>query len=212
MASLSVPCGSRTDADPEGFEVNMADLQNGMARAVILSSFTSSAEFKAISSLASKDLFVCRSGYLATMRQTLTPVEVAAAVKKLKNADGSGSPLQVKWDTFFERLLNSKEYKNASCITGYYTLGGRVNTDAILLQDLFAGKARLQLSEESSPVTLTVPTALKLWDNKLPVFADPRDSTGVALIAFTRAYIKDPNTFTIVQVPAIPFFRPSSMF
>ena len=80
---------------PEGFEVNMADLQNGMARAVIFSSFTSSAEFKANSSLASKDLFVRRS-YLATMRQTLTPVEVAAAVKKLKNADGSGSPLQVK--------------------------------------------------------------------------------------------------------------------
>ena len=82
----------------------------------------------------------------------------------------------------------------------------RVNTDAILLQDLFAGKARLQLSEESSPVTLTVPTALNLWDNKLPVFADPRDSTGVALIAFTRAYIKDPNTFTIVQVlnPLLP--------
>ena len=132
MASLSVPCGSRTDADPEGFEVNMADLQNGMARAVIFSYFTSSAEFKANSSLASKDLFVRRS-YLATMRQTLTPDEVAAAVKKLKNADGSGSPLQVKWDTFFERLLNSKEYKNASCITGYDTLGVRVNTDAILL-------------------------------------------------------------------------------
>mgnify|MGYP003430260745 CR=1 FL=1 len=53
----------------------------------------------------------------------------------------------------------SAEYKSANCETGYYTLGAPVRPGALLLRDLFAGRARLQTIAESEAVTLAMPAS-----------------------------------------------------
>lgn len=178
--------------DPAGYRVNYAALQSGQTREQLAGAFTGSAEFTGNPALASREAFVTRL-YRTLLRREPSGPEVASQVAQLRDARGGGSG--ITWAQMIEAFYASAEYKSANCQTGYYTLGAPVRAGALLLRDLFAGRARMQTIAESEAVTLTVPSARALWDQKLPVMANPQ---GTGFIAFTRAYVSEgPERFTI---------------
>jgi hypothetical protein len=80
--------------------------------------------------------------------------------------------------------------------TGYYSFGSKVASGLLLLHDLFDGNARLQSAAESAPVSLNMPSAIAMWDQKISLL--PHPASPASYIAFTRAYIhKSPDMFTV---------------
>jgi hypothetical protein len=97
-------------------------------------------------------------------------------------------------------LYGSPEFYQTQCPKSYFTLGAQVNSDSVLLTDLFDGTGRVQSAADAAYIKLNVPTAKALWDQKLPVLTDPQQG---GLIAFTRACIDIPSQkFTIVLLRA----------
>ncbi len=179
--------------DVGGYRVNYAALQTGSTRQQIAMAFVSSAEFTGNPALADRGNYVTRL-YQTLLHRTPTAGEVSGQVALLRNADGTGSG--IPWEQMLEAFYASAEYKLVNCETSYYTLGAQVNPSALLLNDLFAGRARMQTTAESQAVTLTVPSARALWDQKLPVLRNPQ---GTGYIGFTRAnVVASPQQFTIV--------------
>jgi hypothetical protein len=179
------------DADPGGYTANFNALQAGQSRQQIYDAFVGSPEFHNNPQLADRRGFVTRC-FQTLQYRTPTDSEIAAALNSLRNWDGSGRGLT--WLQFMESNFNTAAFKGG-CPNSYYTLGGRVQPDAVLLNNLFNGTARMQLSSESQLITINMPSAIRMWDQKLSMVADPR---GSGFLAFTRAYIGDPNKFTIV--------------
>lgn len=179
--------------DAAGYTVNRKALEAGSTRSAILSAFVASAEFKATPALADRSGFVTRL-YQTLLLRTPGAQETASQVAQLKEADGSGAGLT--WEELIEAFYASAEFKAARCQKGAYTLGAPVAPGKLLLSDLFAGRARMQTLAESQEVHLTVPSALALWDQKLPVLRDPQANRW---LGFTRAYVvANPGLFTIV--------------
>ncbi len=94
-------------------------------------------------------------------------------------------------------MCRSAEFKNVNCQTGYYTLGAPVNQSALLLNDLFTGGARMQTSLEAEQLHLTLPSAKNIWDQKLPVIANPAGG----YLAFTRVYLDPMFTVSLLSSP-----------
>jgi hypothetical protein len=83
--------------------------------------------------------------------------------------------------------------------TGYYTFGSKVAPGQLLLHDLFDGNARLQTAAEAEAVSLNMPSALSMWDQKITLLPHPT-SPGL-FIAFTRAFIHQaPDMFTVAML------------
>jgi hypothetical protein len=83
--------------------------------------------------------------------------------------------------------------------TGYYTFGSKVSSGQLLLHDLFDGSARLQSAAESTPVSLSMPSALNMWDQKITLL--PHPASPGSFIAFTRAFIHQaPDVFTVAML------------
>ena len=181
--------------DAGGYRTNRKALEAGTSRAQLLAAFVASAELIAKPSLADRAGFVSRL-YQVLLKRAPSAAEVSSQLSNLRAADGSGSGLT--WAQMIDAFYAAPEYKTANCHTSYYTLGAAVSPGALLLHDLFDGKARLQTTTESQLITLTVPDALSLWDQKLPVLKDPNPQV-TRLLGFTRAYVqKSPDAFTIV--------------
>ncbi len=194
--------------DAGGYRVNYGALQSGSTREQIVQAFVASAEFRGNAALASRDGFVTRL-YQVLLHRTPSAGEVASQVAQTRNADGSGSGNT--WEQMIEAFYASAEYKNANCETSYYTLGAAVNPDALLLADLFAGRARMQHVNESEPVQLTMPSAMAIWDQKLPVMRNPQ---GSGFIGFTRTYVAtDRFTISLLSSPdAVHFTEVGPVF
>jgi len=182
-------------ADEQGFRVNFGVMQTGTTRQQIFDSFILSEEWKNNPALSSRTGFAERL-YSVILTRTGSEQEVQSWVNQLQTAQGSGPPGTISWVQAIEDFYLSQEFAN-KCPTEYFTLGSRVNADAILLMDLFNGTARMQNGYESTYITLTVPTAQRLWDQKLPIWYNPfAEQDGYPLIAFTRAFLGG-NDFTI---------------
>jgi hypothetical protein len=83
--------------------------------------------------------------------------------------------------------------------TGYYTFGSKVSSGQLLLHDLFDGNARLQSAAESAPISLSMPSALQMWYQKITLL--PHPASPGSYIAFTRAYIqRSPDMFSVVML------------
>jgi hypothetical protein len=83
--------------------------------------------------------------------------------------------------------------------TGYYTFGSKVASGQLLLHDLFDGNARLQSAAESTPVSLKMPSAIAMWDQKITLL--PHPTAAGSYIAFTRAYIHQaPDVFSVAML------------
>ncbi len=83
--------------------------------------------------------------------------------------------------------------------TGYYTFGSKVSSGQLLLHDLFDGTARLQSAAESAPVSISMPSAVNMWDQKITLLPHPTSSG--SFIAFTRAFIHQaPDVFTVAML------------
>lgn len=142
-----------------------------------------------------------RAGYVTRLYRTLlrrdpSPTEVASQIALLREANGSGSG--ITWAQMHSAFYASPEYKSANCETGYYTLGAPIRPGALLLRDLFAGRARLQTIAESEAVALAMPSAANIWDQKVSVMLNPQ---GTGYLGFTRAYT-DPTgqRFTVAML------------
>jgi hypothetical protein len=181
--------------DPTGYRVNRKALEAGFTRAQLVAALVASAEFTGKPALADRSGFVGRL-YEVLLKRSPSAAEVSSQLGNLRNAAGSGTGLT--WAQMVEAFYASPEYKAVNCHTSYYTLGAAVSPSALLLRDLFDGKARLQTIGESEAITLKVPDALAIWDQKLPVLKDPSpQATGY--LAFTRAYVqKSPDAFNVV--------------
>jgi len=177
--------------DAGGYKTNFILLQSGSTREEIMTAITSSQEFKSNADLSNRASYVTRL-YQVLLKRSPAPDELTAQLASLRNADGSGAGNT--WEQELEALYASPEYKAKNCQTSYYTLGAPVNPGALLLHDLFDGKARLQTTVESEPVNLKLPSALHIWDQKLPVLKNPQ---GAGFIGFTRAEVVD-SQFTIM--------------
>jgi hypothetical protein len=80
--------------------------------------------------------------------------------------------------------------------TGYYTFGSKVAPGQLLLHDLFDGNARLQSASESEAVSLNMPSAIQMWDQKITLL--PHPTAPASYVAFSRAYIhRAPDVFTV---------------
>jgi hypothetical protein len=183
-------------ADDPGFRVNFHDMQNGFSRLQMYNALISSAEWAANPQLANKSAFVQR-GYLTILKRAAQSAEVGYWTSELTTPQGA-APGAVTWPQFLHDLFYSQEYRD-NCPTEYYTLGSQVNANATLLEDLFNGVARMQLSTEATYISLTIPTAVRLWDQKLPTWYNPKyneDGPGTKFIAFTPAFLGG-NSFTI---------------
>lgn len=180
--------------DPAGYRVNYAALQSTSSREDIVAAFVASAEFRANPSLAGREGFVTRL-YRTLLRREPSAPEVASQVAQLRAADGSGAG--ITWEQMIEAFYASAEFRSR-CETGYYTLGAPVRPGALLLGDLFAGRARLQTIAESQAVTLAMPSALAIWDQKVSVLRNPQ---GTGYLGFTRAYVASmPERFTVMML------------
>jgi hypothetical protein len=83
--------------------------------------------------------------------------------------------------------------------TGYYSFGSKVALGQLLLHDLFDGNARLQSAAEAEAVSLNMPSALSMWDQKITLL--PHPSAPGSFIAFTRTYIHQaPAMFTVAML------------
>jgi hypothetical protein len=106
------------------------------------------------------------------------------------------------WYGLQEFVAQSSEYAANTdiCPTGYYSLGAQVNATSLLMSDLFNGTARLQLMGEAEQLELDIPSAAGLWDQKMPLVANPDcwlspSSECPKYIAFTRTYRENGNFF-----------------
>jgi hypothetical protein len=182
----------RREPDAPGFRTNFLDLEGGMTRDALFAGLTKSAEFQGNPSLQDRGGFVTAL-YTQLLQRQPSPQEVTNDVANLRAYDGSGSGLT--WLQLMQSVWQSAEFKGTNCATGYYTLGAPVNADALLLEDLFAGRAHMQPINASQTLSLSLPSAKNVWDQKLPVLRNPE---GSGYIAFTRVFV-DPaaNHFTI---------------
>jgi hypothetical protein len=178
--------------DVVGYATDLAAARGAAGRAGVYAAFTASAEFQGNPALADKDRFVTRV-YGTILRRNPTPAEVSAQAASLTAYDGSGSGT-VTWLGLIDAFYASAEFKT-HCQTGYYTMGAPVSQGQLLLHDMFDGRAKLQPENASQPIRLTMPSALRMWDQKLSVMVHPtRNDT---LLAFTRCYLRAPNVFTV---------------
>lgn len=168
--------------DVPGYKHNLRLLEGGMPREVMMNGLVASPEFTSKPYLADRSGFVTRL-YRVLLKREPAAGEVAGWVANLRNADGSGSGLT--WAQAMEAFYASAEYKLTQCHSSYYTLGAAVNPGALLMGDLFAGRARLQSTAESETVNLLMPSARDIFDQKLPVLKDPNPQAD-RYIAFTR--------------------------
>jgi hypothetical protein len=179
--------------DPDGYRVNRKALEAGQSRAQIVAAFVASAEFQANPALADRGGFVVRA-YQTLLGRAASPAEIASQLADLREASGAGQGRT--WAELLASVFGSAEYAAKWCVTGWYTLGGPVKPGALLLGDLFAGRARLATIGESEEVTLTMPSAQAIWDQKLPVLRDP---AAPRWIGFSRAFVEpNPGLFDIV--------------
>lgn len=197
--------------DVPGYVVNFTDLQAGETRAQMYDAFVHGAEFTGNASLHDASGFVARL-YQVLLHRDGSANEIAAQVAQLCNFDGTACPIGgMTWPQMIDVFYRSAEYKSRNCLTEYYTLGAPVTPGNPLLEDLFDGTARLQTIAESQPVRLTVPTATALWDQKLPVLANP---SGTGWIGFTRAYLGNNRTTIVLlsSADAVDFTEVAPLF
>ena len=172
-------------------------MQHGTSRNSMYGDIVSSQEFLSNPINADKSTFVNRT-YQAILKRMPTAAEIQQQVALLQTYDGQGRG--IGWPVFIEDIYSSVEFKDTQCQTGYYSLGAPVNISSILLEDLFNGIARMQSGAESVTVTLNVPDAVALWDQKLPVLHDPFTELP---IAFTRVCVTNtPQLFNIALLTA----------
>ena len=186
-------------ADDAGFRVNFNDLQHGMTRPQLFAGLVASSEWQGNTGLHTRSGFVTRV-YQTLLRRSPSPAEVASWVAQLQSATGAGAEAYT-WPEFLGLVYASPEFLS-HCQTSYYSYGAPVNPDAILLADLFNGSARMQSGQESEFISLTIPTAKNLWDQKLPIVHNPflaQDGAAMKYIAFTRAFLGG-NVFTITAL------------
>ena len=181
-------------ADPTGFQVNFADLEAGTSRQSMFNALVNSAEFQSqLAKLGPRSGFVDRA-YQRLLLRTPSPQEVNNWVSQMQTwAGGDDNPLS--WIAFLADIYGCLEFKEKQCVTSYYSFGAPVNPGSLLLRDIFAGTAKLQSSAEAQPLSLTIPSASAIWDQKMPVIRDPENP--VRLIAFTRSYNAASQHFTL---------------
>ena len=69
----------------------------------------------------------------------------------------------------------------------------------LLLHDLFDGNARLQSAAESAAISLNMPSAIAMWDQKITLL--PHPTSPGSFISFTRAFIHQaPDMFTVAML------------
>lgn len=179
--------------DAEGYRTNLNALQrNGQTRNDIYNAFVNSKEFQSNPSLQDPSMFITRV-YNTLLHRSPSNDEIKENASNLKNWNGDGRGNS--WLEEIDNVYYSREYKNVNCQTSYYSYGSQVNDNTLLLHDLFEGKARMQPQSESELISIDMPSALRQWDQKLPVFKAPGDASGY--IGFTRAYLQEPSTFSI---------------
>jgi hypothetical protein len=145
------------------------------------------------SELQDKDSFVVRV-YNRLLHRIPSETEIAAQTSGLKDYNGGGRG--ISWLDEIDSVYESAEYKTVNCQTGYFSFGASVNEDALLLHDLFDGKARMQFQNESDLITFDMPSAINIWDQKISIFKSPSSDIS-GYIAFTRSFIQSPNTFSV---------------
>ena len=201
-------------ADDVGFRVNFHDMETGLSRQELFSSLVGSAEWQGNPALHTRSGFVERV-YLTLLLRAPSQAEAANWVSQMQSAEGQG-PQPLTWMDFMQDVYGSQEFQN-HCPTQYYTLGAQVSADALLMMDLFNGTARLQTGAESQYISLTIPTATRLWDQKLPILHNPfvaRDGPSAKYVAFTRAFLGG-NAFTITALSssdAVNFVEIGALF
>jgi hypothetical protein len=184
-------------ADGAGFRNFFAQMQNGMSRVAVFDSITHSAEFSSRPLLSNRTLFVRRAYWTLLARQP-TPLELQSILAVLRGALGNGHG-NTTWPQLLEQVYMSREY-HSRCPNEYFTLNARVNVNATLLRDLFTGKFRFQPANESDIVQLTVPSASKLWDQKLPIVENPNAAVdGFRFVALTRVWQSLSFTIAVLQ-------------
>ncbi len=187
-------------ADDAGFRVNFHDLQQeGMTRPQLFQGLLASQEWQGNAALHARSGFVIRV-YGTLLHRMPSAAEIASWVAQLQPATGGG-PEAYTWPAFLAAVYGSAEF-SSHCQTSYYAYGAAVQPEALLLVDLFSGAARMQSGLESEYINLTVPTAQRLWDQKLPIVHNPfyaQDGPGTKYIGFTRAFLGG-NDFTITAL------------
>jgi hypothetical protein len=161
-------------ADDAGFRTNFGDLEAGTQnQASMYNAFVGSAEFQSnIAVLGDKTNYITRC-YQALLLRSPQPSEVAFYLARLQTYNGQGGQ-QLSWLAMLNGFYASTEYKDKRCQSSYYTLNGPVAMGALLLKDIWNGSATLQTpSSGSTPITLTIPSATPIWDQKLPIILDP---------------------------------------
>jgi hypothetical protein len=186
------------NADAGGYRTNFQDLQNGsLNRGSLFTNFVNSPEFRGNPQLSKRTGFIIRV-YQAILGRTPSQPEIDHYLAVLHGPHGEG-PGSVTWPELLDVFYGSPEFKFI-CPTQYYTLGSRVNPSALLMQNLFNKTARLQVASEAQLLGLNIPTAQRLWDQKIPVIHNPFNQTdGFHYVGFTRAFMGG-NTFTIVAL------------
>jgi len=185
--------GRQHDAD--GFRTNLKALQPGsQSRSDIYQSFVDSKEFQSNSSLADPTQFITRL-YNTLLHRNPSNDEIKQETSDLKDYNGGGKRLGNSWLQEIDKVYSSQEYKKSNCQTSYFSWGAQVNQDALLLHDLFEGRARMQPVSESELIELNMPSALRQWDQKMTILKNDKDGS---YLGFTRAFMAEPNTFSIV--------------
>jgi hypothetical protein len=183
-------------SDYPGYSTNLVSMQKGASRKDMYNMFVTSTEFQSNPSLKDKSNFISRL-YLQLLHRSPSDAEVEVLSLKLTDYDQTIAPKNKStWLQEIDAIYYGDDFKVTNCPTGYYSFGSQVaSEDTLLLHDLFDGKARFQPESESVLINLNIPSALRLWDQKLTIYPNTDGTDGY--FAFTRSYIVSPNTFTV---------------